>query len=120
VSDLLLDTTTHDLTVESFDLSLVSGIDNLVQKLKIRLLFFFGEWFLDTALGVPYYDTVLVKNPNVPQIDALLKSVILATEGVTEIISYTSDYDNGLRKLSVSFEAKTIYGENLTFEETIP
>ncbi len=38
--DILLDTGTHDLKITGYDLSLVEGLDYIVQKLKIRLLFF--------------------------------------------------------------------------------
>ncbi len=119
--DLLLDTSTHDLKVTGFDLSLVTGIDYIVQKLKIRLLFFLREWFLDTTEGVPYYDDILVKNPNVvPNIDTILKAHILETPGVNELTSYESDYDNALRKLTVTFQCRTDEGDTGIISETIP
>lgn len=118
--DILLDTGTHDLQITGYDLSLVEGLDYIVQKLKIRLLFFAQEWFLDTREGVPYYDSVLVKNPNVPNIDTILKTVVLETLGVIELTSYQSTYDNALRKLTVVFQCRTDFGETGVLSETIP
>jgi hypothetical protein len=118
--DLLLDTGTHDLEIAGYDLSLVGGVDYIVQKLKIRLLFFAREWYLDTREGVPYYSDVLVKNPNVPNIDTILKTVILETPGVTELTAYQSVYDNALRKLTVTFQCRTDFGETGVISETIP
>ena len=53
--DLKLDTTTHDLVIENYDLVLVDGIDLVRQAIKQRLLLVSEEWFLDDTIGVPWY-----------------------------------------------------------------
>ena len=111
MKDLKVDSITHDLLATNFDLTLQSGIDRVVHNLKIRLWFFYSEWFLDTTFGVPYYESILVKNPDVPNIDSIIKSVILETADVNSLLSYESDYDVSLRKLTVSFRIDTAYGE---------
>lgn len=85
---------TFQQTVDG-DLALVNGQLNLTtnqathiaHSLRNRLRFFAGEWFLDTRLGVPYFQLVLVKNPDVDVIRRLLVSVITETSPLIEIQS---------------------------------
>jgi len=120
MSDFLLDTATYDVDIDNYDFQLVSGIDEVVQQVKIRLLFFKGEWFLNTAQGLPFYDDILVKNPNIPNIDNIIKAEIVNTPNVNELLSYESEYNNTNRSLSISFEIDTIYGASGTITESLP
>ncbi len=121
--DLRLNESTHDLEITAFDLSLV-GPDDLTeytaQKLKIRLWFFLGEWFLDTAEGVPYFQEILVKNPKVPRIETILKARIIGSPNVTELISFATEFNNGARTFDVDFQARTTTGDVVTISETVP
>jgi hypothetical protein len=108
----------HDMTLTGTDLTLVSDLDYILQKLSVRLLFFFGEWYLDTSVGVRFYEHILIKNPNIALIDSLLKGVILGTDGILEIVSYKSTFDNAARSLTIETEIRTTYGEAY-FKETI-
>lgn len=119
MKDLALGVNSHDLEVTDFDLSFVSGLDYYRQKVKVRLWFFRGEWYLDTSEGTPFHRSILVKNPNIPLVDTLIKARILETEGVTELKSYTSSYESSLRRFEVSFEAQTDAGL-LEATETVP
>ncbi len=110
-TDIALDKDTHDLLIEGNELLLVNDVDQIEQNLKIRLKFFSGEWFLDITQGLPFYDTILVKNPNVPNIDNIIKAEIIDTPGVTELLSYDSSYDASLREYVVDFKVRTIFGE---------
>lgn len=109
--DLKLDTTTHDLAVEGYDLALVTDLDQIVQSLRIRLQFFFGEWYLDNTQGVKLYETVFVKNPNLRLIAAAFKATILDTPGVLSILEYNQSFTNESRSLLVSFRVNTTFGE---------
>ena len=51
----------NDLIIDTFDLSMVDGIEQIRQKLQIRLQFFYGEWYLDTTQGVKYFDEIFKK-----------------------------------------------------------
>lgn len=109
--DLLLDETTHDLKITKGDLSLNSGIQYVIQLLKIRLQFFAGEWFLDTTKGLPFFEEILIKNPDVPSIESLLKASIIETDGVLELIEFSSVFSASNRSLSVEFKVTSIYGD---------
>lgn len=116
--DLKLDTIIHDLEVDAYDLQLVEDQAYIAQSLRIRLLFFLGEWFLDTSEGVPFYEDIFVKNPNLGAIEAALKARIASTPGVTDLISFSMDYDRSNRKLEVEFEVDTEFG-TITISESI-
>lgn len=108
--DLKLDLTEHDLAIENFDLATVDKIEQVRQKIQIKLKFFSGEWFLDTAEGVPLYSVVFVKNPNFNLIASTFKNEILSVEGVKSILSYDQSLDSVNRELTIGFKVDTIYG----------
>lgn len=107
--DIALDPSSHDLLLTT-DLSLVTGVDAIKQHLKIRLWLFQGELFYDTSRGVPYYQDVLVKLPNLQIIESIFQDVILETPGVLSIDTMDLSWDRSLRLLSVSFDASVIGG----------
>jgi hypothetical protein len=123
MKDLLLinDTTDkyhHDLFYANYDLALVEDIENVRQQLSIRLQFFYDEWFLDSTEGIKYYDVVFVKVPNLDLIASIIKTFILNTEDVLELLEYTQEFSRSLRKLTITFKVNTTFGE-LTVTETV-
>src|SRR5271157_1234213 len=72
------------------DGGIVAGKDQVRQNIEDRLRMVYGEWFLNTEIGVPWFDKVLVKNPDLSAIDIILKSTILDTIEVTELLAYKS------------------------------
>ncbi len=77
---------------------LVRGVDAVIQRLCIRLAFMRGEWFLDVREGVPYLQSVFVKNPDLPLIEALFRRVARTTPGVTRVVSYEAALDSRTRR----------------------
>lgn len=114
MTDLLLDRDTHDLVLVNYDLFLVDGQPLMQQRLKQSLIFFLGEWFLDETDGVPYYRDILKKSPDKITVESAFKTAILETPGVLELLEFNLTYDNPIRKLSVAFKVRTVYG-NVTF-----
>jgi hypothetical protein len=107
-----------DIDVTNSDLSIVEGTDAIAQHISIRLQFFRGEWFLDTRLGIPYYQDVLVKNPDLVVIRGIFREVILETPGVQELVTFDTTFDAATRKLTVTFQALLTTGEILDFSES--
>jgi len=118
MNDLKLNRLTHDLELNAFDLQVVGDIDYVAQKLKIRLWFLYREWFLDTTQGVPYHDYIWVKIPNIPKVETIIKATILETDGVNELLSFSTSFDRLRRSFTVDFTANTLYGD-LSITETI-
>ena len=106
-----LKTVNDDLVFENNELVLVDGLDLVEQLLRQRLQTFLGEWFLDTSLGLPYFQDILVKNPNANVVTSLLKDAILNTPGVIELVSFTPDFDSVNRSLNLSFSVRANDGE---------
>lgn len=91
------------------------------QRLKQRLKFFYGEWFLDKTKGLPWFQLIWVKGTKAELIEAAFIDMIIGTDGVTSLQSFDDlDLDSATRKLSVKFDVKTINGETLTINEVLP
>jgi hypothetical protein len=113
--DLKCDKVTNDIQILNGDLALVSEVEELQQRLLTRLRWFYGEYVFDTSKGMRYFEDILVKNPNLPNIENLLKSIISETDGVNKILSFKLEYDPKQRTASIFFEVDTVYG-NLNVE----
>lgn len=100
-----------DLAFEGGDLVLEVGVASIASDLHARLQTFRGEWFLDGSIGIPFFDQVLVKQPNMTAIRALLRTEILDTPGIADVLELTTNYDNATRTLALSFRATTDTGE---------
>lgn len=89
------------------------------QHLSIRLKFVRGEWFRNTLEGVPYFQSILVKNPDLGLIGSIFRKVILSTPGVVGLSTFDPFFDTVLRRLSLSFDAKLEDGQTLTFSDFV-
>jgi hypothetical protein len=82
----------------------------VAQRLKIRLLTFQEEWFMDTTYGVPYFQRLLgKKQASKSGIDLIFQTKILEEPGVKEITSFESTFRN--RQYSLSFTVRVVTGE---------
>ena len=107
--DILLDPG-GDLAVSATgDISLTESVR---QAIIIRLRWFLGEWRLGPLIGLDYWGTVLVKNPNMVKIRQAIRDEILSVDEVTAVNEVHLDHDVKERTLTVRFEA-------VTDEETI-
>jgi hypothetical protein len=102
--------------------SLASGLTAAVQGARARMGLIRGEWFLDLSVGVPYlerdgvtasaallgqvYDPVKVRTE--------MRKAILSTPGVIEIILLTVELDPTTRAVTVTWRAKTLFGDTET------
>ena len=115
MSDIALDLTTQDIEVFGTDLRVLSEqSEATTQRLKIRLLFFRGEWFLNIDYGIPYYEEIYTKNVTQAAVDNIFRDQILDTEGVTSITSFESTFDKGSRAYSLTFSCLAESGEIIT------
>ena len=115
--DLALNRADHDMvfhatTKNSGKVSIwpINGADKVAQQIKINLLTFFGEWFLDQTWGVPYLEEILIKNPRMASVETILREHINSVPHVTRIVALGLDWNRRTRILTVQFEATTDYG----------
>lgn len=119
MSDLLMDPDTNDLVITNGDLSLADGTTAIAQDWQQRLQTWLGEWFLDTSVGVPYKQQILVKNPNFDLIQADLINQTIAVPGIQEVIDFTFNFDSAGRSLSVSISAQDSNGQTITAQASV-
>lgn len=111
---------THDLALEDNSLVLLSDlVAETAQRLKTKFQFFYGEWQLEPRAGMPLFEKVLVKNPNLAEIRDLYRETITQDTAVEELNSLELDFDSPTRNLSISFEATLTDGSFLIFEDFI-
>ena len=79
----------------------VTGDDEVLQRLWIRLNRELGEWFLNTEVGLPWYQNgygILGSKPQRKNdIDLLIRREISRTEGIVQILKYNAIYASGTR-----------------------
>jgi len=116
--DLALSRADHDMwfTVaadgppKKYAITPINGADKVAQQIKITLLAFLGEWFLDVTFGVPYLEDILVKNPRMNTIEVILRAHINAVPHVIRLENFFMAFDAARRTLEVNFVAQTDYG----------
>lgn len=89
-----------------------NSVDAVAQAVMTRLKLWTGEWFIDTQEGTPYMQKILGKY-TLSNVDSVIRERILKTEGVIEIIDFTSYFNSELRNYSINVKISTIYGEGL-------
>lgn len=99
-----------DIDIQSGQLVLIEGQEEIRQHLEQRLRTFLGEWFLDQSIGLPYFDDILKKNVIASEVESIFINEILSTPGVVRLIEFTLDLDKAQRALKVSFVAETVDG----------
>lgn len=106
-------TNDQDIDVTDYAMSLVEDDEAIKQRLLIRLMIFKGEWFLDTDLGLPYYQTIFQKGVTKEVVDTVIKREIESVEGVSRIVSFSSTLNNATRAYSCDFVCKTTTGDTI-------
>lgn len=101
-----------DLVIGDFVDHVVTGLDALVQRIRIRLSVFLGEWFLDETRGVPYFQEILEKGTSYDQISDGIKLVIAQTPEVKSITFFKiQDSEVINRKIIISFGVSSTLGD---------
>lgn len=108
MTDVRIDPATGDidLTTTPNDVTLVRGAESVEQHWRIRMKHFQGEWFLDRRTGIPYYEQVLVKNPNLAVITSIFRRATRDTPGIREVSQFALALDAPTRVLTIEVEGK--------------
>ena len=108
--DIALNSKTHDIVIKDGDFLLINNAERIAQQIKVTILEWLGEWFLDVRDGVPYREQILVKNPNLNHIKSILSKKLIGVNGVDKVKSLNLDLNKQERILTVDFEVLTRYG----------
>ena len=83
--------------------------DSVAQKIRIKLLWLEGEWKWDREKGMPYMNSLLVKNPDTAFFEGVIRSKIFEVDEVTAVKDVSITYDNRTRKAVIRYTALTDY-----------
>jgi hypothetical protein len=108
----------HDMTFGSGLLNFATLAEAAAQNVRCRLLVMAGEWFLDTSVGVPWWQDpssgvrpIMGVPRDLRYAEAVIKSVILATDGIAAINSFSSDWNAQTRKWAVTVNLSSVDGD---------
>lgn len=89
--------------------------EEILQRIKVRLRFFKGEWYLNTEHGIPYFQDILgTKSFDNNIIESIFRKAILDVEGVKGLIESSVDYEPTERKINYFFKALSINNTIIT------
>jgi hypothetical protein len=114
--DLALDSNTGELLIVNGDLVLTDETNNTAQAIKLRLAMFEGEWYLDTALGIPYFDDILDKGKFLSDIKTIYLREIQSIPEVAEILEFNIEEDVLSRTLKINFTIRDKNGYVIEIE----
>jgi len=98
----------HDIVFDGNDFSVTKTKDEtLQQRLKVKLLTFLEEWYLDRGLGVPWFQRIFQKGTSKETVDIILKRKIAEEPEVISIQEFSSTLDNRNRTYRLSFVVKS-------------
>lgn len=108
---LYIDPVTYDLQIANNNLRMTTNVTQwLSAKIEARLSTFFGEWFINRTLGVPYFSEILKKQVDINNVKTILSDYIRQTRGVAELLTFTIDFDNAERIYNYTFQVKSTDG----------
>ncbi len=101
----------HDATLLNGDLRFTADGEDVKQRLTIHLQFLLAEWFINTAVGIPYTQIIfdLAQN-NIELVYTMMRSEIKNVEGVTTIDELTIVLDGDSGELSVALVVNKTVG----------
>ena len=102
-----------DLSVNEYgDISLT---DSVKQAVRIRLQWFLNEWRFAPQFGIPYFEEILVKNPNMLRFRSIIRDAAESVEEVREARNVEIALDASNRSVRVSVDI--VIGEEMYREE---
>ncbi len=102
--DILL-TRDGDLRID--DTGDITLTESVRQAVRVRLLWFFQEWRFWPDQGVPYYEEILIKNPNPTAIKRIIREKVKSAAGVTDVENIRFDWDRLNRSATVTLDIIT-------------
>lgn len=114
-----LDPETHDYVLNTDGkVQRTSDLTNIVvQRIKVALQVFMGEWFLNRDQGVPFFQEILKANPDISQVRNLLFSEVSRVQDVDEILEFNISFDSTTRIFGTTFKVRA--SDGTIIQETI-
>lgn len=102
--DILL-SSKGDLKInDSGDIELTESVR---QAIRIRLQWFWSEWRLGPEAGIPWFEEILVKNPNIDRCLQIFREAILSVKEVKNVRDMSLVIEPKTRQAKLKFTATT-------------
>jgi hypothetical protein len=91
--------------------------DSVRQAVRLRLLWFLGEWRFAPSFGMPYFEDILIKTPNIERVKQLVRNEAMTVVEVTDVRNVAVAVNSAERTAKISLDIVTseeIYREELT------
>ncbi|MBQ4775244.1 MULTISPECIES: hypothetical protein [Pectobacterium] len=98
------------------DTWLINSPEAVAQAVKTRFELWLGQWFLDTAAGTPWIQSVLGKQRS-DTYNLAIRQRILETQGVSSISEFNTTVNSATRRVSFTATIETIYGTTTVTSE---
>lgn len=102
--DILLDDTGDLFVSQSGDIRIENSV---AQKIRIRLLWFEGEWRWNKEEGMPYFTHLLIKNPDTDYFESVVREKIFEVDEVVDVKEVQITLDSKTRNAVIRFVALT-------------
>lgn len=113
--DILLDKTGDIKLSPDGDILLTNSV---TQSIMIRLKWLEGEWRWKRGEGLPYFNNLLIKNPDTDYFESEVREKIFEVEEVTDVKDVSIVFDSRTRQATIQFTAVTDF-ETIKEEVTI-
>ena len=98
----------NDMYTINGNVQLATGLQALINTAKQNVMTILGELVFNTDQGIPYFDVTWNGNPNIIQTEDYIRTAILNTNGVTNILELNAFVNNNV--FSYNAKIETIYG----------
>lgn len=102
--DIMLDTEGDIFFTEEGDFLMKESV---AQQIRIKVLWFAGEWRWDPDLGLPYREDLLIKNPNIASFENELRKAIFDVTEVVKVEDLSVVFDRKNRNALIKYTALT-------------
>jgi hypothetical protein len=116
MSDIKLDDS-GDIDLTNMSMTLVTGQEAIAQEIRISMRFFKGEWFLDTRIGIPYFQSILGEKPSEETVATIYRQALLSIPGVKTVDSVVVTLSD--RTATVAWRCLTDDGEVIENTEAL-
>lgn len=105
----LIDSVTGD--IETSGRQFTSGAEEVAQTIKTRLRLYLGEYFRNINDGTPWWESILGKKGSLASKETIIKNRIIRTNGVKQLVAFSTDFNIDTRVYSISAVVLTDFGE---------
>jgi hypothetical protein len=97
--------TDGDLEMDELNnLKMIDGIEELKQRQRLSIITRAGEWFLDTSLGIDWFNLLGNKPAEEDKIVTEIKKVLKKDAAVKRVLSASYEPAGNERTLKISYE----------------